>query len=486
MAFMTLLFILAHATAALLVTAHALLNRRNVRAAIGWIGVAWLSPGVGPLLYFFFGINRVTRRALRLPLPETLRRPRAGPLPRPAGAPSDPGAADRELVGERLPEQIAVIAAVGARVTGQPLLSGNRIDVLGNGDAAYPAMIEAIDGARASIAVESYIFRADRVGTAFIDALGRAKARGVAVRVIVDGIGSGYWRSPCVARLRAAGVPVGRFMHHMLPWRMPFLNMRTHKKILVIDGTTGFTGGLNLGAENTRVLHRPRRVEDVHFRVRGPVVGQLMLTFAEDWHFTTGEVLDGACWWPELGSAGGVLARGISSGPDDDLGKLEAVMAAAVNEARHRLRIVSPYFLPDERLSSAIVLAALRGVEVQLVIPERSDHPLVDWAVRGHLDTFLRAGVACHATPPPFDHSKLATVDGGWTLLGSANWDVRSLRLNFEFNLECYGEETARDIDRLIDAKIGRARPLPLAEISDRSLAARYRDAAARLMLPYL
>lgn len=476
---MSAIFLLTHIVAALFVTAHVLLNKRNVRAAIGWIGIAWLSPVIGPFLYFFFGINRVTRRALRLPMPgrRTVHGPPDGP---------DPGVADREMVGEQLAEQIATIAAVAARVTEQPLLPGNTVHMLGGGEDAYPVMLAAIEAARTSIAVQSYIFRADEVGTSFIEALARAKARGVQVRAMVDGIGSGYLWSPAVRRLRAAGIPVARFMHYVLPWRMPFLNMRSHKKVMVIDGVLGFTGGLNLGIENTRVLHRRRQVEDVHFQVNGPVVGQLMLTFAEDWYFTRGEVLDDAMWWPEIPSTGHVLARGISSGPDDDLGKLEAVMAVAVCEAKHRVRIVSPYFLPDQRLASALLLAALRGVEVQVVIPEKSDHPVVDWAMRAHLETFLKVGIACHMTPLPFDHSKLVTIDGAWSLLGSANWDVRSLRLNFEFNLECYGEETAAMIDRLIDEKLSFGRALTIDALARRSLPVSFRDAAARLMLPYL
>lgn len=471
---------LAHVIASLFVTAHVLLHNRDVRAAIGWIGVAWLSPGIGPFLYYAFGINRVTRRALRLPMPSPRRAARSRTTA------SDASAAEREMVGEQLPEQIATIAAVAAKVTELPLLPGNRIDLLESGDRAYPVMLEAIENARTSIAVMSYIFRADEVGAAFIDALARAQARGVEVRAIVDGIGGGYLWSPVVRRLRTAGVPVARFMNYVLPWRMPFLNMRSHKKVLVIDGSLGFTGGLNLGNENTRILHRRRQVRDVHFRVAGPVVSQLMLTFAEDWHFTRREVLDDAIWWPDIPSAGNVMARGVSSGPDDRLGELESVMAVAVCEAKRRIRIVSPYFLPDQRLASALLLAALRGVEIQLVIPERSDHPVVDWAMRSHLEEFLQVGIACHLTPLPFDHSKLITVDGAWSLLGSANWDVRSLRLNFEFNLECYGEETAAMIDRLIDGKISRSRTLSMKELARRNLPTRFRDAATRLMLPYL
>ena len=293
---MSALFAVLHVVAASLVTVHVLTYKRNVRSAIGWIGMAWLSPGLGAFLYYAFGINRVTRRAIRLALPKLSTRANTA-IGRSAEA--DPGLMERRRIGEHYPDNIATIAAVGARVTGRTLMSGNGIEILGNGDAAYPVMLEAIRSARSTIVAASYIFRADRVGNAFIDALADAHRRGVQVRVLVDGIGSGYLWSPAVRRLRQAGVPTARFMHYVLPWRMPFLNMRSHKKVLVVDGQVGFTGGLNLGEENTRVLHRPRRVEDVHFKVKGPVVSQLTLTFAEDWSFTTGEVLDQPHWWPE-------------------------------------------------------------------------------------------------------------------------------------------------------------------------------------------
>ena len=457
---------------ALWVTAHALLTKRDVRAAIGWIGLAWLSPFAGPALYYLFGINRVTRRAARL-ASGVARRER---LSATALLPPPPP----------LPENIAAIAGAGERLTGRPLAAGNALALYRSGDEAYPAMLAAIAGARRSIALASYIFRADRVGGAFIAALAEAHARGVEIRVLVDGVGSGYLHSSAARALRRRGIAAARFMHHWLPWRMPFLNMRNHKKLLIVDGAVGFTGGLNLGAENVRRLRPPRPVEDVQFRVAGPVVAMLMQSFAEDWVFTTGETLNGAAWWPALAAAGQVCARGLSSGPDEDLGKLTAVLATAVAAAKRRLRIVTPYFLPDQPLMAAIALAALRGVAVEIVLPERSDHPLLDWAMRAHLRFFAAPGMAVHLTGAPFDHSKLVTVDGAWCALGSANWDVRSLRLNFEFMLECYDSGTAGEIDGLIDAKIARARRLDPAELAAPGPAQRLRDAAARLLLPYL
>lgn len=465
------LFAVVHVAVAAAVTVHALLKKRDVRAAIGWIGLAWLSPLVGAILYYVLGINRVTRRAARLSRGAARRKGPAAP-----GAPGVPEAAG----------SIAIVAALGERLTGGRLAPGNAVSILRSGDEAYPEMLAAIRGARRSIALASYIFRVDSAGRSFIDALVEALSRGVEIRVLVDGVGSGYFFSPIVRRLTREGIPVARFLHHWMPWRMPFLNLRNHKKILVVDGATGFTGGLNIGAENVLALGPANPVNDVHFRIEGPVVSQLMLTFAEDWDFTTGELLDGDVWWPDLAPVGPMSARGIGSGPDEDIDKLEAVLATAAAAARRRLRIVTPYFLPDQHLMSTIASAALGGVEVDIVLPEHSDQLVLDWATRAHLTYFAGSGVRLHLEPAPFDHAKLMTVDGCWCLVGSANWDIRSTRLNFEFNLECYGEAMAREIDSMIDNKIARTRPVSPAELAARPLPLRLRDAGARLLLPYL
>ena len=465
------LLAVAHVLVGSAVTLHVLLHKRDVRASIAWIGLAWLSPLLGGLLYYVFGINRVTRRAFRLTRTRIRRRDAAG-------------AHAEELAG--LPPGIAAIARVGARIAKRPLTSGNSLTALDGGEQAYPAMLAAIDGATKSVALASYIFRADRAGAMFIDALAAARSRGVEVRVLLDGVGSGYLFSAAARRLAAAGIPVARFMHFWPPWRMPFLNMRNHKKLLIVDGTVGFTGGLNIGAANSKKFRPARPVKDTHFRVSGPIVSHLMLAFADDWSFTSGEALEGVRWWPAVPAAGSLSARGICSGPDEDAGNLEAIFAAAVGAATRRLRIVTPYFLPDGPLTYAIGVAALRGVEVDLVVPERSDHWLVDWAMRDHFRFFAAPGISIWLTPAPFDHSKLLTVDGIWSAVGSGNWDVRSCRLNFEFMLECYGERTTAELDGMIDRKLASARLLTPKETAARPIGIRLRDASARLFLPYL
>ena len=451
-----------------LVTAHVLLRKRDVRAALGWIGVAWLSPLLGGFLYYVFGINRVTRRALRFEKIE------------------NENGKTESSVSPDVSAPIAALARIGERVTGAALAAGNDVAVLHGGREAYPAMLEAIRGAQRNVALASYIFRDDETGRAFGDALIEAHGRGVAVRVLLDSIGSGYIYSGILRRLRQGGVPAARFLHTWVPWRMPFLNMRNHKKLLIADGAVGFAGGLNIGAENTAKRGQKSFVDDVHVRVEGPAVRQLMDTFAQDWAFTTGEDLDAAIWWPALTAKGPVCARGIRSGPDADLYKIEAILGAALEQARRRVRIVTPYFLPDTRLLFAIAQARLRGIAVDIVIPARSDYFFLDWAMRAHLRFFQGAPETIWFSPPPFDHAKLMTVDGEWCLIGSSNWDTRSFRLNFEFDLECYDRALTADIDARIDEKIAQSETLDREKLMGAPRWMQLRDAAVRLMLPYL
>jgi cardiolipin synthase len=220
--------------------------------------------------------------------------------------------------------------------------------------------------------------------------------------------------------------------------------------------------------------------------VTGSVVAELQEAFANDWMFTTGEILDGDLWFPELSETGQVIARVVTDGPDEDFEKLRLTLLAALAEAQESVQILTPYFLPDTALISALNLAALRGVRVDIVLPAKNNLPFVHWASRAMWWQVLERGCKIWLTPPPFDHSKLMIVDGHWVLLGSANWDARSLRLNFELNVECYGREFAGAMQQVFQRKIASAREVTLAEADSRSLPAKLRDATARLFSPYL
>src|SRR3954469_2693201 len=259
-----------HATLSVLVTAHVLLRKRDIGAAIGWIGLSWLSPFLGSALYYLLGINRVRQRA------RTLNRPDL-----------DWAESDTQHPIHCQGSVLEAIDRTGRRLSRRRAAAGNSVVLLRNGDEAYPRMLAAIDAAVRSISLSSYILRDDAAGGPIIDALIRAHQQGVVVRVLLDGIGGGYFYSPAYRRLRHHGVPAARFMHSPLPWNMPFLNLRSHKKILVVDGQVGFAGGLNIGRENLVQSYRATPVRDTHFEFRGPLIRQLEEAFAADWSIST-------------------------------------------------------------------------------------------------------------------------------------------------------------------------------------------------------
>jgi cardiolipin synthase len=460
--------------AALLASMHALLHKRDSRAATLWLGVIWLLPALGPLLYLVLGVNRIRRRALVLGVHQTTRRR----IPKNLGEPEHEGA-----------EHLKHLARVVTRVVSRPLTPGNLVQPLVNGDEAFPVMLEAIELAHKSISLCTYIFDNDASGKRFADALGRAVRRGVAVRVLIDAAGTRYSWPSITHRLKALGVPFARFLPASLltPWRVATVNLRNHRKILVVDGRTAFTGGMNIRHGNVLADRPASPVQDLHFRVEGPVVTQLQDAFANDWAFATREVLDGETWFPAPPfHHRGVVARVITDGPDADFEKLRWTLLAALAEAQTSVQIVTPYFLPDPALVSALNLAALRGVRVDIILPAQSNLPYVHWASRAMWWQVLAHGCHIWLTPPPFDHSKLMVVDRHWLLLGSANWDARSLRLNFELNVEGYGRELAHELAAWMERKLHGAHEVTLAEVDGRPMPCKLRDAVARLFSPFL
>lgn len=457
---------------------HALLFKRDTRAAVSWVGFIWLVPLVGAVLYFILGVNRIRRTAVLLRgnleryRPKTRLEIDATPSPTP-----------------ELPEcarHLTPLAAVVGQVVQLPLLPGNRVTPLLNGDEAYPAMLAAIANAKMTITLSTYIFDRDATGLSFVRALGEATRRGVEVRVLIDATGTRYSWPPILRELRREGICYARFLPTFPLWRLMSMNLRNHRKLLVADGRVGFTGGMNIrvGHELKRQPRSP--VQDVHFQIEGPAVDHLQAIFAEDWLFTTGESLRGDAWFPEQLAQGPVFARGIPDGPDEDFELARWTILGALAAARESVRIVTPYFLPDLTLISALNLAAMRGVKVDIILPEHGNLPFVQWASRAHWWQVLERGCRLWLTPAPFDHSKIFLVDGCWALVGSANWDPRSLRLNFEFNLECYDRELAEKLEALVQKKLRVARCVTREELAQRPLVWRLRDGVARLLTPFL
>jgi cardiolipin synthase len=464
-------------------SAHVVLYKRDVRAAIGWVGLIWFSPFVGAALYLFFGINRLRRKAIRQaeddPLGEQFH-----PLATP-GATGLPEPDEAAFIENTEPHLLGLGQFVG-RATGVPLTAGNLIEPLVNGDEAYPAMLKAITAAKHSVALCSYIFDNDRAGLMFLDALGNAVRRGVEVRVLIDAVGARYSRPQITELLAAGGITVAKFMDSPMPLRNPYVNLRNHRKIMVVDGRLAFTGGMNIREGCLLRRDPPHPTRDLHFRVEGPVVREVMDAFAADWTFTTQEQLEGDAWYPEIPHLGVAVARGIPDGPDENFETIRWAIHGALSVAQRSVSIMTPYFLPDQSLITTLNLAAMRGVEVDVILPEICNLRFVQWAAMAQLWQVLERGCRVWQSPPPFDHTKLMLVDDAWALVGSANWDPRSLRLNFEFNVECYDTGLVTRLAALVADRRAASKELTLGHVNGRVLPVKLRDGVARLFSPYL
>ena len=457
------LIIALYALCATFSAVHALLTKPDPRSALGWIVTGWLLPFAGTILYLLFGVNRVRTRARQL---------RAGLNPVGSG------------LDGRAPQDFATqLTRIGDVVTQRPSLPGNQVVALENGENAFPLMLEAIRTARHSIWLSTYIFETDEVGKEFIAALAAAAARDVQVLVLIDGIGEWYSWPHAVRLLRRAGVRAARFLPPRLAMPVLSLNLRNHRKLLIVDGATGFVGGMNIGGREVGKAHH-RRMADLHFRVTGPAVSQLAECFAADWQFAAGETLEPAP--VARPDAGDCVCRVITEGPDEDSDKLLFVILGAISVAHRQVLIMTPYFIPPPELTAALQTAALRGVEVCLVLPARSNLRYVDWATRRWLPPLLERGIQVYLQPPPFSHTKLLVVDGSYAQIGSANIDPRSLRLNFEIAVEVYDATVCAQLANYVLSARDHAARLSAEQLPEPPLAGRIRDSLFWLLSPYL
>ncbi len=411
-----------------------ILQRRESGATLAWILVIVLLPFVGMLAFWVFGTTRLRLRRRKRHRIEA----RLAPALRKLQAHSS-----TRLPVADLPPSLLQLAEKLDDVGPQP---GNEVALLRQGPVAFNALEAAIVGARRHIHLVYYIWESDRTGERLRDALMRACQRGVEVRLLLDDVGSRSTRQEFFQGLLAAGGQVERFLPVNPLNRQLALNNRNHRKIVVVDGETGFTGGMNVGDVYAGLGESWR---DLHARICGPVVHSLQEVFCQDWYHATGDDLVNTAYFPPITGRGKVWAQLLTSGPADDRWRaIHTLLFAAINLARERVWIVTPYFVPDSSIVMALQTAALRGVDVRLLLPGRSDHPLVLHAGRSFLDQLLAAGVRVFELQGTMPHAKTVTVDGIFSTLGSANMDQRSFRLNFEANLFFYVAEIACELER--------------------------------------
>jgi cardiolipin synthase A/B len=453
---------------------HVLLRQRDSRIAAFWAVIIAFIPLIGAVWYSLFGINRIERRGKKLRAAMDVEKAAAAEACPPSAWGTVP-----EL------NQLHSLALTLGKLSRLGFTIGNHVVPM-HSEEAMLAMLDTIKSAERSITLCSFIFEAEGIGAEFVRALEDADKRGVQVRVIVDDMGTRYSWPRIIRVLSKRGLRAHSFMHQHLFFRLLSMNLRNHRKIMVVDGTIGFTGGMNIRPGNMLSTNPCHPCLDMHFRVDGPVVRQLQRVFAEDWAFCTGEVLSGEVWYPELKQHGEIGVIGVPDGPDEDIELMPKVIFAALTSAQHKVRIMTPYFLPDPPLIWALNAAALRGVDVQIITPRNNNLPYVRWAARTLYPQMLERGVRILEAEGHFDHSKFMTVDGLWSLIGSTNWDPRSLRLNFEFNLACFDDKLARQLDQEFTKKLEVCKAVTMEELTAAPLPSRIRDGVARMFIPIL
>lgn len=460
-----------HLFVMLLALVHVLIYKRDHRAALGWIGIIMVFPVAGPLLYFIFGINRIRAVARhfsghRLPFLHF-------------------GFERAERIHSEVDNNDPPLLQIGQRVTGAPTSPSNRIEVLHNGETFFPRLIESVNNAQDCVLLSSYLFSARGIAREVIEALCQAKARGVKVYVLVDGTGILYSFRAALKPLREAGVEVAEFIPLSLLTPSFGINLRNHRKIAIVDGRTAYFGGINI--DHRHMVEDPLNpdpTEDVHFMAEGLVVGDLQQVFAGDWWMATRESLTELP--TPVTSDGPVCCRVINDGPDESLDALAMTLMGVFAAAERQITIMTPYFLPGREILSALQAASVRGVNITVVLPARSNLRFVDWATRNLLWELVIWGVAVYFKPPPFAHSKLITVDDCYVLGGSANIDPRSLRLNFELGVEMLDKSLASEVQAHIDATLQDSHRITLLELDTRPIWQRIRDAFFWLFSSYL
>jgi cardiolipin synthase len=362
-----------------------------------------------------------------------------------------------------------------------PLVGGNRITELVNGDAIFPAMLEAIRGARRSITFETFIYWRAEIGREFAGALAERARAGVRVHVLIDFVGSSKMDPQLLDQIRDAGGEVEKF--HPLSWyHLSRFNNRTHRKLLVVDGRVGFTGGVGIADEWRGNAQDPQHWRDTHYRVEGPVVAEIQAAFMVNWIKTRSTVEHTEDYFPDLPAAGDHFAQMFHSSPQEGSEDIRLMYLLSIAAARQRILLEQAYFVPDDLTIELLVAARKRGVTIEVITPgARTDQPLVRRASRSRWGAMFEAGIRIHEFQPTNFHCKLMVVDGIWCSVGSTNFDNRSFRLNDEANLNIYDVAFAARMEKIFEEDKKRTREITLADWRKRPFGEKVREHTAGL-----
>lgn len=450
---------------------HVLAQRsKSPGATLAWIWAIFLLPVIGAIFYVLVGNERLQRKRLRLV--QAIRQKFEPLLP-----PGPQSAAEQDL-SATLPEL--------QQINGMPPTCGNAVLTLPDGVAFFPRLIEVIRTAQQHLHLEFYIWNTDKAGQMIRDELAAAAQRGVEVRLLLDEIGSFTTRRSFFRPLEDAGGQFSWF-NTFAPLRGSFhLNLRNHRKLVVADGQVALTGGMNVGNEYWSGSASQPPYHDLQFEVRGPCVVQLAQHFAQDWYFASGEPLTKERYYPDPVRMGDVGVQVVAGGPDNEVNEIQMSILCVLQRAQKRVWMMTPYFVPEPPLLAALQLAAMRGVDVRLIVPNVADHKFLTAVTRSYYEDLIPYGVKIHEYQPRLVHAKLTTIDGLYSMAGSANLDIRSLRINFELNLLVSCPRITAQLDGIYEKAQSQSRPVVWAEFCRRSFRSKISEAICRPLSPML
>ncbi len=473
----TLLLVLYFATWGFI--PHLLLLKKRPAATLAWLWAIVFIPLLGGFAYLAIGTDRLKRARLKHRAPFSAR---ASRRPLPADATDD---ATRTLLGA-LPPRDRQFLQLLSRINQLPVSSVGRCRILSDANEFYPALEQQIREAVHHIHLEFYIWQGDATGAAFLRLLTAAARRGVRVRLLLDGVGSPAPIKALLKEYRAAGGHFSWFQS-LDPGRLRFfMNLRNHRKLQIFDGRLAFVGGMNIGLEHEGGEAAHDAWRDVQVEVTGAVAAELQEVFVDDWHFATGEKIAGAAYFPAQSGPAGELVHIVLGGPDRRNEPVSKSLVGLLNEAADRIWIATGYFVPDDTVLTALELASARGVDVRLLIPTRIDHPGMVPVARSHYGTLLSAGVRLFEYSVGRHHAKIALADDRWAMIGSANLDYRSLRLNFELNLLFRSPAGNATLARLLEHDFRLCREIDPVAFAGRPFRQRFLEAALRPLSPML
>ncbi|MBK5203073.1 MAG: cardiolipin synthase [Prolixibacteraceae bacterium] len=457
-----------------------ILENRSPLKTVSWVLVILLLPIAGIIFYMFFGQEYRKKKMFSHKGLKNIERIKEITQKQLNKLPANIGSFGHDIYEKR--HLINLLMANDNAF----LSDNNEVTVLKNGDECFPSIFQAIEKAKHHIHLEYYIIGDDKIGNQLRELLIRKAREGVEVRVIYDDVGTWKLSKKYIRSLKEAGVMIDCFIKVRFPLLTSKANYRNHHKIIIIDGEIGFVGGLNMADRYLYGLKNLGIWRDTHLMIKGTGTVGLQSVFAADWYFVSKELLNNKDYFHTSPKTKGKLVQIVSSGPDSDWKSISQAYLLAISSAQEKVYIATPYLIPNTEINSALKIAALSGIDIRILLPEKSDTIIPSWSTKSYIEELLYSGVKIYFYQPGFMHSKLLMVDGIFSSVGSANFDLRSMETNFEVNAMVYDKETFNTLESQYMKDLSQSREIILSEWKQRSKWEKIKESFARLLSPLL